>query len=420
MQLNKALAEEIKHKYDTPTFIYDEDQIKENITYLKKTLDNNIHVHYSIKANPTLAIARIFAKEGLGCEVASGFELKAAQLAGFKANKIIFVGPGKKKSEIKLAVKSKIKAIVCESFNELKNINQIAKEISVKQSVLLRINPNFYIKGAKLKMTGVGSQFGIDSETLDKNIHLLNEMGNIKVLGIHVFNGSQVLDANALIDNINNIVTLAQKISKKYLYDFPVIDIGGGLGTDEDKNALKSKFDIALFIKKLNALVRKNGSKTREYIIESGRYLVNESGSLLVSVIDKKCSHGKHYIITDGGLNYINTVAQNYYLLNRSKKINYFKPDDKVIESSIKISLSGRSCNPADLYCSFNGKAVIEINDILIIPKVGAYGLSYSPGRFISFGFPSEVIIKNGRYELIRRREMFEDIVLTQKYGGLQ
>lgn len=414
--------DEMKHQplidcaktFGTPTYFYFAKQIQAQAHYLEALIKAGCRIHYSIKANPTLAILHLVKQLGLSCEVSSEMELSSALFAGFNAKDIIFVGPGKTEKEIKYAIKQSIRYIICESIAELLMIEEVSKVYQKKTRVLLRINPDFVLKQSAMRMSGAASQFGIDLTTLEQARHTLKKLVHTKICGIQVYSGTRILDIDSILENTKNILLLGNEISKRFKLKIRVIDIGGGIGVpyfsgerDIDKNAL------FLQLSTLIAAYKKQ-FYYREIIVELGRFLLAESGYLITKVIALKNSHGKKYVIIDGGMHCNHAVSVHGAMIHRNfpvYKINH----SNVKKKNIIYQIAGPSCSPGDLISRDLVLPEVKIGDLLAFGMVGAYGLTASPGRFISHGFPAEVLYHYKKMSLIRRRESIDDLLKTQK-----
>ena len=274
-------------QFGTPFFFYDLGQIRNTYDLVRKNLNANCRVHYSMKANPSLGICEWFNHLGAGCEVASQHELEIALIAGFKSTDIIFVGPGKTKEELEFAMRKNILSIICESLDEISNINAMAKKQHKKISIMVRLNPSFFVREAPIKMGGVATQFGMDLETFEKNIPAILSMENIILQGIHIYNGSRILNAEALYKNTQNILSLAKTLSEKYHHQFSYIDIGGGWGVPyfSGEQALEIK-SLCHQINKVTDDFMQHDRDTK-IILELGRFLIAEAGRYVFKKIGR-------------------------------------------------------------------------------------------------------------------------------------
>lgn len=123
-----------------------------------------------------------------------------------------------------------IKAVVVESIEEMRLLNDIAAGLGVIQNIALRINPDFTGEKAKLVMSGKPRQFGIDEQLLPQAFALLGQLTQLRLAGIHIYLGTRILDWQALANNTQNILTLAATLQQTYEIALDFVDVGGGFG----------------------------------------------------------------------------------------------------------------------------------------------------------------------------------------------
>lgn len=402
-------------RFGTPVFLYHINCIEEKYHTLRKMLSEACDIFYSMKANPSLAICRFFCGLGSGCEVSSENELFIALKAGFSPEHIIFVGPVKKKSDLALAIRKKIRHVVVESIEEILLLNVLASDEKTPVSILIRVNPDFVVPGAPIKMSGVATQFGMDVQVLSENIGRILSCQYITISGIQVYNASRVLHHASIIKNIENILNLSKEIQLITKTKLTTIDFGGGFGVPYFEG--EPSLNIAFISSEINKLIKnyKNDYPYVNFIIELGRYLVADSGYFISAVQSIKKSHGKNYILLDGGMNcYLGAtgigsfVHRNFPMRYVSLKARSYK------ELLNEYHVVGPLCTPGDILLKNIFLPEPLLDDLIVIEKTGAYGLTASPGKFISHGSPAEVAFSNGAFKLIRRKEALSDLLATQ------
>lgn len=410
--LDTALS--IQKQFGTPAFLYDTKKIFDRYQSLRKKLTSLCDIFYSMKANPLLGICQYLASLHVNCEVSSKNECITALLAGFDSNQIIFVGPAKSPEDIEYCLMQKIKAIVCESMDEMALIDAIAKKHQEPAHILLRINPDFFVEKAPIKMSGVATQFGIAQNEVIEKINDIKQYQHIIIDGIHIFNASRVLDSVALLNNVAKILTLSESLSKLFQTQWQYIDVGGGLGIPyfQDENRLNEN----KLLDGLNVLFLKYHQQypgTR-FFIELGRYLVAESGCLITSVCTTKKSHDKNYIIVDGGMHCHLGVSGLGSFVHRNFPAKLLSLHNTPSFLKKIYQVVGPLCTPGDMVLRDFKCAAVSRGDFIVIFNTGAYGVSASPTRFLSHGAPPEIILHNGEYLLARKKEAVNDILLNQ------
>jgi diaminopimelate decarboxylase len=397
----------IAAKYGTPFYVYEAGSIRHQFERLTTALGSETDLFYSFKANPNPAICEILKELGAGAEVCSLTELEIALKCGFSKDNIIFVGPAKSDNELLQCIQHNIYAIVVESLDELFRIRELAKLCSNKVSVLLRINPNFSVKNALLKMGGKPSQFGIDYAELCAHEREIMAIEQIQIRGIHIYNGTRILDADAFLDNTTRILMLAKELMTKWKITFECIDIGGGFGIPYFDH--EQEFCVSTLKNRLPQLVENILGKNTEFriIVESGRFLVAPAGMFVTKIISMKSSKGSEFLIVDGGMNCHMAAAGMNSPLKRNFPILLLKEGFCTHEYQI----AGPLCTPGDVL----GQNVLlpeaKIGNLIGILKAGAYGPTASPTLFLSHGFPAEILIDQGIPYLIRKRDGCKDIL---------
>ena len=390
--------------YGTPFYFYDTKVIAETFGSLREALPKEIDIFYSIKANPSIAICHELKSLGACAELCSYYEILAALKVGFAPENIIFVGPAKSDKEIELCLELGIYAIICESISEFQRIADMAKHRGTTARVALRINPSHVSKSALLKMGGKASQFGMDEEVIFSHKDYFMEMPHIKLVGIHVYNGTRILNAETIIENTEYILNLANHIQKEWKIAFEMVDIGGGLGIPYFDN--EAELDLQPLKAGMHPLVQ---SYLTEFpgtriILESGRYLVAKAGALVSRILDIKSSKGEQFAITDGGTNCHMAAVGVGSFVKRNFPISVICFQSHTQLASETYNITGPLCTPGDLI----GKQVVlpklSIGDLVLVENSGAYGPTASPVMFLSHGFPAEVLYKNNGAHLIRER----------------
>lgn len=409
--MEESLLIEQAERFGTPLYVFDGDEIANTYKNMIKQLPGGTEIFYSVKANPSLGICQLLKMHGSGIEVASSGELQLALKAGFKPEKIIFSGPGKSVEELEFAIETGIAAIIAESLNELEVIEQLSAKRDCKIDVGIRINPDYDLPNAKIKMSGSGKQFGIDAYDLPEVMSFLKKAQHLRLLCLHIYVGTQIFEHETVLAHVRHMLEMARQIIEVYGIDLRIIDFGGGFGIPYFGEG--KPFDINGFGQGMKIVYQeyKGICKGRRLIFESGRYLLARNGYFLTKVLYRKRSKGTDFLITDGGMN--NHVLSTFR--GRQMRNNfplYFLGKTGEIET---VTIAGPLCTPDDIL----GRSVETVKagsgDILCIPNSGAYGLSYSPVHFLGHPVPAEVMRYKGDSYLLRQRGKSEEILLGQQ-----
>ncbi|MGH2542156.1 MAG: diaminopimelate decarboxylase, partial [Ardenticatenaceae bacterium] len=208
--VGSASVSSLAERFGTPFYVYSGDVILRQINRLRNALGDDTDIYFSLKANPSLGVCQLIAAQGLGAEVASVGELLLSQKAGFPAEKTIFAGPGKTNEELELATRLGIFSVNVESEGEMARLGEIASRAGKVLGAGIRINPAFQVKGAQMRMGGGPQQFGIDAERVEQAIARFSENPYLRILGPHVFVGTQMFDVEAIASHFRHVVELAQ------------------------------------------------------------------------------------------------------------------------------------------------------------------------------------------------------------------
>ena len=400
-------------KFGSPLFVYDRGIIDRKIGDVRSTLTKRFDLFYSVKANPSAAILKYFLQHKCGLEIASAGELYQALAAGCPPDRIIFAGPGKTHTDLLAAVDASIREIHVESIEEARSINRLAQDRRKISNVALRVNP-IDKSGGAMRMGGQSSPFGIDEENLDHAIDAMLDCKHLKITGLHLFMGTQILDAETLIGQYRNAVSIANRVASR-TGPLGSIDFGGGWGTPYFPHELELDLDIVRNgIAEIDILMAADPMlENTRAIIEPGRFLINEAGIYLSKVTRVKESRGKKFAIIDGGMHHHLAASGN---LGQAIKRNFpMIVANKLDQSaSEKTEVVGLLCTPLDTLGRSIEFPVVEAGDLIGVLLSGAYARTASPLGFLSHKTPAEVFIGEGKAILIRRRGDARDTLRDQ------
>ena len=404
--------------YGSPLFVYDEDLIRRRIDTVCDLLPPDFQLYYSIKANPNATLLKIMLEKGLGLEVASGGELFQALNAGCPADRIIFAGPGKTLPELRAAVEAGISELHVESIDEAINLNGICEDLASSITVSLRINPTDAAGGA-MRMGGRPSPFGIDEETLDEAIARIKGLPHVNLAGVHIFMGTQILDAEILLTQYQRALHLARQVASQMETPLRSIDFGGGWGTPYFPNEQCLNLErVRSVLAQIHRELKNDPLLCHAHaILEPGRFLVNEAGVYLSRVTRVKPSRGKTFVVIDGGMHHHLAASGN---LGQTIKRNFpvAIANQLNCEEKIATEVVGPLCTPLDTLARGAMLPPTEVGDIFCVFQSGAYARTSSPHDFLSHPPPPEVIVREGVSHLVRRRGESSDLIVDQVPPG--
>jgi len=406
--------EELAERFGTPLYVYDGDVLSEAIAGLRRALHPKLEFFYSLKANPNISVFDVLRAGGARAEVSSLVELRTVLAAGTEPENIIFLGPGKSERELVACLEAGIYAIVCESFAELDQIEQLAAERDVRQRVLLRVNPEVAIGGSRLTMGGKPRQFGIDEAQVLSAGNLPKKYSHADVAGVQVYLGTRILDAEVVGKNTRYILDLADRVADSTGIRLDTVDIGGGLGVAyfEGEEDIDPGEVAAQINPQLEAFAASHPD-TR-LIMESGRYLAGRCGTYVIGVRYVKESMGERFAVADGGTHHhMAAVGIGSFVKRNFPAALLSRRADQAGEPE-SWNVTGPLCTPNDSILKHAQLPPLQPGDLLGILCSGAYGPSASPGLFLSHGFPAEVLVVDGTAHLVRRRDEPEDLMSPQ------
>jgi len=397
LTIEKISVETIAKRYGTPAYCYSFKEFKKNILDFKKNFKSfSPLICFAIKSNTNLDLIKEIKKFGLGADVVSMGELMMALKAGINPKKIVFSGVGKTVNEINYAISKNILLINTESENEIKEIEKIANSKNKLIQIGIRLNPNTDAKTLNQISTGKKeNKFGINEKKFLELVKYCKKSKNIdlKCLSVHI--GSQILDHKPY----EKMLRVVDKVIKKTKYKFKFIDLGGGMGISYGKN------DKLLNYKKYNFAIKRFLKRYDSKIIfEPGRSIIGNTASLISKVIYVKKNGNKNFIILDAAMNDLIRPA----LYGAVHKILPAKK--KIKRSNITYEFVGPICESTDKFSSIKNFQELKENDFVVLHDVGAYGMSLSSNYNLRLK-PIEVLIKNSRIKVIRKRQTYKDLL---------
>ena len=374
----------------TPFYAYDRELLRVRVAALRASLPASVKLHYAMKANPMPAVVGFMAGLVDGIDVASAGELKVALDAGADAREISFAGPGKRESELRQAVASRVLVNV-ESMREVFLLGAISSELGLPARVAVRVNPDFELKGSGMKMGGGPKQFGVDVEDVPA---LLKEVAGagLGFEGFHLFAGSQNLRAESICEAQLKSYELALRLADSAPGPLRFLNLGGGFGIPYFPGEKRLALDS--IGANLSTLVDRARTELPEvsFVIELGRYLVGEAGIYVTRIVDRKVSRGQVFLVTDGGLNHHLSASGNFGQVIRKNYPVTIGSRAGAVERETA-SIVGPLCTPLDLLADRMDLPVSQPGDLVVIFQSGAYGASASPQAFLGHPPCIEVLV---------------------------
>lgn len=374
----------------TPFYAYDRRLLDARAAQLRTILPPEVKLHYAVKANPMPALVCHMAGLVDGLDVASAGELKVALDAGMNPQAISFAGPGKRREELAQAIAAGVLLNV-ESFREARELAELSAAQGLPARVAVRMNPDFELKSAGMKMGGGPKQFGVDAEAVPE---LLAEIGRLGLAfeGFHLYSGSQNLRAESICEAQRESLKLLLRLSESAPAPVRMLNLGGGFGIPYFPG--EQALDLAPIGANLSAIVERAGRELpgAELVIELGRYLVGEAGIYVCRVIDRKVSRGQVFLVVDGGMHHHLAASGNFGQVIRK---NYPVVVGNRVQGARReiASVVGPLCTPLDILAERMDLAEAQPGDLIVVSQSGAYGRTASPQAFLSHPEPAEALV---------------------------
>ena len=365
---------------DTPLFVYDLGLVRGRIGRFRSAFPG-VHLHYAVKANPFPPLLERIGRDVDGLDVASGGELELAIAAGADPARISFAGPGKRDRELAAAIDHGI-TVNCESEGEVERALSLAAAAGKRPRLAVRVNPDFEIKGAGMRMGGGAKPFGIDSSRVPGTVRRIIDGGG-EWRGFHIFAGSQALEASALIEAQQASLKLAESLAQQAEAAPPLVNLGGGFGIPYFPGEQPLDVEAVGAALAESLADRPEILAETQFAIELGRWIVGEAGVYLTRIVDRKQSHGKTFLIVDGGMHHQLAASGNFgQVIRRNFPVavagRFGSPPEE------EVSIVGCLCTPLDRLADDVMMPKAEPGDLVAIFLAGAYGLSASPQAFLA------------------------------------
>ena len=407
---------DLAKQYGTPLYVMSEGDIEDKMREIKTCfLDKypNTRAAYASKAFCTMAIYKICEKEGFCIDIVSGGELHTAIKAGFPAERIEFNGNNKLPHEIEEALDYGIGRFIVDGLQEVALIEAICKEKGKTANILFRVTPGVAASTHDYITTGKkDSKFGIplDEDVFFPQVEAAIKAEHINFLGLHFHVGSQLFDNAPFLQALDIILDKVAEIKKRFDYDIKELNLGGGFGaTYIDEERKPYAYFLAPMMERIEAFFTELGVERPAVVIEPGRSIAAEAGLSLYTIGSiKDIRDIRKYVSVDGGMtdNIRPALYQAEYEGLVANKASEPKDD--------KVTICGKCCESGDILikdCMITGTA--KAGDLFAMFSTGAYGFSMA-SNYNSNPIPAVVLVKDGKSELIVKRQSYDDMIKTQ------
>ncbi len=388
----------IAKEFGTPLYVYDGKKIVNQLQNLKNAFsENQVKVKYAVKALSNISILKLLKNHGAGVDVVSIQEAQLALGVGFEKEDIQFTPNCVDFSEVVAGVELGL----CINLDNLSVLEKFGKKYGSNYPCGLRLNPHIMAGGNYKISTGHGnSKFGISIYQLPQIMQLVNQY-QITINGLHIHTGSEITETEVFLKMSEILFSVARDFP-----DLKFIDFGSGFKVAyKEGDHVTNIYDLGLKLGKTFKEFYHSYGKQLELWIEPGKYLVSEAGYLLVNTNVVKTTPSVTFAGVDSGLNHL-IRPMMYDAYHEIVNLSNSAGDQKIY------TVVGNICETDTLGADRKLNEVRE-GDLLAIKNAGAYGYSMASNYNSRFR-PAEVLIWNGKAQLIRKRDTLDDLLRNQ------
>lgn len=399
---------DLARQHGTPLYVYSKASMLDALAaYQRGFAGRKVQICYAMKANSSLAVLQLFARQGCGFDIVSGGELQRVLAAGGDPRKIIFSGVGKTRAEMRQALQAGIGCFNVESEPEIDVLNEVALELGVQAPISIRVNPNVDPKTHPYISTGLkGNKFGVAHERTVATYQRAAALPGLRVVGIDCHIGSQITEATPYLDAVDRMLDLVQAIEAAGIA-IHHIDFGGGLGIDYNGDTPPAADALwAQLLARLDA----RGYGDRQFMIEPGRSLVGNAGVCLTEVLYVKPGEQKNFCIVDAAMNDLPRPAM-YQAFHAIVPLQ--APAAAGGAAAQVYDVVGPVCESGD-WLGRDRELAVQPGDQLAVLSAGAY-CSAMGSNYNTRTRPAELLVDGGAAHVIRARETVADTFRNER-----
>jgi diaminopimelate decarboxylase len=397
LEIGGCDAVELARELGTPSYVYAEDDLRARAhTYLEafRARHEDSEVAFASKAMPCTAVLRLFADAGLGCDVASGGELHLALGAGFDPGRLHLHGNAKDEGELQAALDAGVGHVVIDNFDDVERLEALATQRGARQRVLIRVKPGVAPATHAHIATGqAGSKFGLSIEDAAVAIERAAGSDALALAGLHFHLGSQLLELEPVRAALEAVAPLG---------DFPVINVGGGLGVAYTASDVPPSIED--YAEAVVRGVHDVLGPARRIVVEPGRSLTANAGVTLYSVVTVK-SGATTDVAVNGGMS-DNLRPMLYGAAYEAALADRPGADSDLVDCRVV----GKHCESSDVVVKEARLPGPRPGDVLVTPATGAYGHAMA-SNYNGVPRPPVIFCRDGDARVVVRRETFEDLV---------
>ncbi|HYU24957.1 MAG TPA: diaminopimelate decarboxylase [Thermoanaerobaculia bacterium] len=404
LHIANVSALDLVRRFGTPLYVYDAAVIRRQIERMKRAFARlPFRPFYAMKANSSLAILRLVHQSGFGADAVSPGEIFLARSARFAADEIWFTCSNVSDDDLRAIGDERIVI----NLNSMSEVDRILA-LGLPNPVALRVNPDVGAgHHADVVTAGGGVKFGIDLAEVEEARKVVEDSGR-KVVGLHAHIGSGVDVLAPLLESARRLLELSTAFGNLRWLNF-----GGGISVPYRPE--EKEFPIDDYGAELTHIAeRLLRARDLTAILEPGRYVVAEAGTLLARVTAKRLSSGTFWIGCDTGFNHLarpSKYGAYHHILNAVKRG----------AAQEELVVAGNLCESGDVFTRDADNNVVprrmdrtQVDDVIAFCEAGAYGFSMA-SHYNARLLPPEVMIEGGEVRVIRDRQTNEDLVRGMK-----
>ena len=387
----------------TPVYVYSGAALRDRVRDLDAAFAGYPHaIHYALKANSTLALARLLRHAGCSADANSVWEIEVARKAGFAPADIVFTGVGKSPAELECAVALGVKAINVESAGELARVEAIAARLGRVARVAVRLNPDIAAGSHPHISTGLRvNKFGVPLDDAAGLFRSLGTRPSLRLVAVHVHVGSQITSIEPLARAASLVATIARELASAGIA-LEYVDLGGGLGVAYQDGAVPTAAEY------VGTLVDAVRATKLPIVIEPGRSIAAPAGALIARVIDLKPRDAdSDFAVIDAGMTELLRPAL-YAAFHRIEAVRDREAAPRRYE------IVGPVCESSDVVGSDRELPALDVGDLVAIRDAGAYG-SAMASNYNRRPLPPEALVEEGKWRVIRRRQTVDDMIALEE-----
>jgi len=398
---------QIAKEVGTPFYCYSQATLERHYqVYADALKDVDATICFAVKANSNIAVIKTLADLGAGADVVSVGELKRALKAGVPANKVVYSGVGKSRSDLEFAVKAGIRQINVESEEELVVLSEVASDLGTRMPIVLRVNPDVDAKTHEKISTGKSdNKFGIDWTRAIEVYQRASNMAGVVPMGLACHIGSQLTDLEPFRAAFRRMKSMVEELRSLEL-DVSRVDLGGGLGIPYDNR------ETPLPVEYGKLVAEELGDLGVEFEFEPGRVIAGNAGVLVSEVLYVKKAPEKTFAVVDAAMND----------LMRPSLYSAFHDIVPVVESDadkVTYDVVGPICETGDTFAKDREIQELAVSDLIAFRTAGAYGATMS-NTYNSRALVPEVMVRGDEYAVIRKRVEIEDQIDLEALAAWQ